>query len=234
MDNTNDLSGEFILKNQPIGTSAVAQSAEASENPTQDTHHHPIFPTIRNSKLHFLSSLCIDPKNITIVNQDKDEFIHLLVRRHLITNVPWLAIVCLLLFAPVVIPLLLFEFTFIQFSPSTIFSALLLYYLSLFGYSLLKFCEWYFHVGLVSNKRVVDVDLVNILSKNVSETEVKQVVDVTYTKKGILQSIFGFGNVFLQTEAVLANFEFDRVPRPAEVAEIVSQLSQHHRKGDNS
>jgi hypothetical protein len=228
MDTDNNLSGEFILKN--------SGSATVNTNPTVSTskphvHHHASFAGIRKNGLNFYTSLCIDPHNISIINQDVDEIVHLLVRRHLITNIFWIIGVLLLLFLPLLLPLLLSPFTYIEFSASTITSALLLYYLSLFGYTLLKFCEWYFHVGLVSNKRVVDVDLANILSKNVAETDIKSVEDVTYTQKGIIQSIFNFGNVFLQTEAVLANFEFDRVPHPSQVAEIVSQVSQHEKEG---
>jgi hypothetical protein len=232
MDDDKNLSGEFILNK--TATPSQPEQVVGNETLKVDTLHHPVFPGIRKNRLSFYSSLCIDPHNISIINQDKDETVHLLARRHLITNIFWVVGVILLLFAPLTIPLFLFQFSFIEFSPTTVMSALMLYYLSLFGYSLLKFCEWYFHVGLVSNKRIVDVDLANILSKNVAETDVKSVEDVSYTQKGIIQSIFNFGNVFIQTEAVMANFEFDRTPHPSQVAEIISQASQFQKKGELS
>ncbi|HRN96054.1 MAG TPA: hypothetical protein PLD54_01245 [Candidatus Levybacteria bacterium] len=230
MDNDKKLSGEFILEKKE---SSDSQAPAVNENVSESTHHHPVFPDINKRRLHFLSSLCVDPDNLSIINQDHDETVHLLVRCHLITNIFWVLAVILLLFLPLIVPFLLPEFTFIQFSATTIISTLLLFYLSLFGYTLLKFAEWYFHVGLVSNKRIVDVDLANILSKNIAETDVKQVEDVSYVQKGIIQSVFNFGDVHIQTEAVLANFEFNRVPHPSQIAEIVSDLSLHFKKGDS-
>src|SRR5690606_32376731 len=85
-----------------------------------------------------------------------------------------------------------------QPSPVTIIIFLLLYYLALFGYVLLKFSAWYFHVGLITNKRLVDIDMHSILSKNVAETEIAAVEDVAYIQKGILQSLFNYGTVNIQ------------------------------------
>lgn len=227
-----DIAGEFIIEKDASPSSEGEESSVSSSDST--SHPHPIFPSINRHNLRFFSSLCVDPKNVSIINQDSDETVHLLVRRHWITNLLWVLSVLVLSFVPILIPLFLHEFEFIKFSSSTIISGLLLYYLAIFGYCILKFAEWYFHVGLVTNKRIVDVDLANILTKNVAETDIKQVEDVTFIQKGIIQSLFNFGNVFIQTEAVVANFEFDRIPFPSQVAEIVSQLSQHHKRGGRS
>lgn len=225
-----ELTGEFIIDKDTTPSS----EEEVSSAQSSDSHSHPIYPGINRHNLRFFSSLCVDPKNISIINQDSDETVHLLVRRHWITNLLWILSIFVLSFIPILIPLFLHEFEFIRFSPTTIISGLLLYYLALFGYCILKFAEWYFHVGLVTNKRIVDVDLANILTKNVAETDIKQVEDVTFVQNGIIQSLFNFGNVFIQTEAVVANFEFDRIPFPSQVAEIVSQLAQHHKRGGRS
>ncbi len=222
-----NLSGEFILQQKTAIPSSESRSDSASSK--SDDHPHTHYPEIRRHSLNFLSSLCIDPQNVTIVSQDPDETIHILVRRHHITNLPWILLVIFLLFVPLLIPIFSQPFSFIQVSPFTTTSFLLLYYLSLFGYSLLKFAEWYFHVGLITNKRLVDIDMHNILSKNVAETEIAAVEDVAYTQKGILQSVFRYGTVNIQTEAVEANFEFDKVSHPSQVAEIINQLANAAR-----
>lgn len=217
----NDLSGEFILKNNV----PAPASTEISKSKHITTHAHPDYPDIRHRSTNFLTSLCIDPENVKIVSQDVDEDLHVLVRRHHITNLPWIALVIVLLFVPLFTGYL-FSFTPIPPpSPSVTIGYLLLYYVALFGYTVLKFSEWYFHVGLITNKRLVDVDMHNILSKNVAETEIAAVEDVSYVQKGILQSIFHYGTVSVQTEAVQANFEFDKIPRPSQVAEIINQLA---------
>lgn len=221
-----NLSGEFVLQQKGSGASATQ---------TQQSAHglsHKTPGDIAKNSLHFFSSLCLDPKGISIINQDTDETVHILIRQHLITNVPWILLVLLLAILPIATPLVLsFLPEFLSLSASTVASFIGLYYLSLFGYSLLKFTEWYFQAGLITNKRLIDVDMANILSKNISEAQITSVEDVTFTQKGILQSLFNFGSVFIQTEAVEQNFEFERIPHPSQVAEIISELAEQARGG---
>lgn len=217
------ISGEFILSESHKGSATAAPSVLTT--PTHVRHSHHEYPDIRSRKLGFSSSLSIDPENITIAGQDPDEVVHLLVRRHLITDLRWIVFVVILSLLPLFLPFFSTQLNFLHVSGSTITSFLLLYFLALFGYILLKFCEWYFHVGLITNKRLIDIDMNNILSRNIAETEVIDVQDVAYTQKGILQSAFNYGNVQIQTEAVEANFEYDKVPRPSQVAEIIADLA---------
>lgn len=226
-----NVSGEIILHQALESTPVAATKEKTPPTKSSPDHPHKQFPKTGGRSLNFLSSLCIDPKNIVIARQSQGETIHLLVRKHHITNLPWILLVFILLLAPGLMPLFFGQFPIIQASPVTIISLLSLYYLSLFGYVLLKFSEWYFHVGLITNKRLVDIDMHNILSKNVAETEIAEVEDVAYTQSGILQSVFRYGTVSIQTEAVQANFEFDKVPYPSQVAEIITQLASAAKKG---
>lgn len=227
---TSDISGEIIL-HQAAEPSSLKSEAEDAQPESLSNHPHKQFPEIKRHSLNFLTSMCIDPRNVKIARQAANEDIHLLVRRHHITNLPWVLLVFILLFLPGLMPLFFEQFPIMHASPVTIIGLLSLYYLSLFGYVLLKFSEWYFHVGLITNKRLVDIDMHNILSKNVAETEIAAVEDVAYTQSGILQSVFRYGTVNIQTEAVQANFEFDKVPHPSQVAEIINQLAYAAKKG---
>lgn len=223
-----NLSGEFFLSE----TKPPAQSKDQKTINTKNKHSHSVFPWINKESLHFYSSLCIDPKKVTVYSQTADEDIHIIVRRHHVTNIPWIALILVLTLVPIILYPFLSRIPYITFSSSTIFITVALYYLSLFGYGLLKFAEWYFHVGVITNKRLLDIDMLNILSKNVAETPMSAVVDVTYHQQGILQTFFKYGNVEIQTEAVQQNFEYDLIPHPSQVAEIINQLasSRYNRK----
>ncbi len=225
---SNQLSGEFILQDNKTS----ASKSSRTEKTLHTNHAHSFFPNINKESLHFYSSLCLDPSKVTTHSQLPEEDIHILVRRHHITNIPWFMIIVALIFVPFLLIPLISQVPFVSFSPSTIFIAGSLYYLGLFGYALLKFAEWYFHVGLITNKRLLDIDMLNILSKNVAETQLSAVVDVTYTQTGFLQSVFKYGNVVIQTEAVQQNFEYDKVPHPSQVAEMINQLAQSNKKGN--
>ena len=159
------ISGEFILS-QPNDVTAPSSSSTRSST-IQVRHSHREYPEIRSKKLGFSSSLCIDPDNITIAGQDADEIVHLLVRRHLITNFRWVTVVVALSLLPLFLPFFSSQLNFLRVSGTTITSFLFLYYLALAGYVLLKFSEWYFHIGLITNKRLIDIYMNNIISRNI-------------------------------------------------------------------
>ena len=199
-----ELTGEFILNNkkQPV-TKALGEE----EN------------------LHFYSSLSYHPKKVKFENQEKDEEIVLLVRRDLITNVPWILTALILIF----IPPLLFLFSdfitpFIQISPQTQLVSILFYYLAIFGFILVEFTLWYFNVGLVTNIRIIDLDVSGILYKHVSETRLNLIEDVSYSQVGSVRSVFNYGDVLIQTAGTLANFEFDRAPEPARIVRVIADM----------
>ena len=196
-----NLSGEFVIRN---------------EDPATPPHKHSI---------HFYSSLGVNPDNVTFENQDEDEEIILLVRRDLITNVPWILVALIL----ISIPPLIFFFNdlfspFFQISAVTQVVAILFYYLIVLGFILVEFTIWYFNVGLVTNKRIIDLDVSGILFKHVSETKLNLIEDVSYAQIGAIRSIFNYGDVLVQTAATYANFEFDRAPEPARIVRIIAEM----------
>lgn len=177
----------------------------------------------KKSKATFYSSLCVYPTNVHFENQEEDEEIILLIRRDLITNVPWIALALFLALVPFIVSLFSDLITpFFHPSPATLLVILLFYYLVIFGFILVEFSIWYFTVGLVTNKRIIDLDLMGILSKHVSETKINLIEDVSYTQVGSIRSIFNYGDVLLQTAGTLTNFEFDRAPEPARIVRIIA------------
>lgn len=176
-----------------------------------------------------LSSYTKHPKGIKFVNQERDEHIILFLRRHFIVNVPWI-------FLTIVFSLLpLFVFFLIEVSninlftipPQLVVIIMIFYYLVVFNYALMNFIIWFYHVGIVTQKRLLDLDVYNILSHHLAETEMHDIVDVSYAQKGFFQSFFNYGDVPIQTEAIKANFEFEASPHPAEVSDIITDLRPH-------
>lgn len=202
MPEENNLSGEFILN--------------PSKSPNQPSH--------KNS-MHFYSSLEVNPDNVVFENQEPDEEIKLLVRRDLIANVPWIVTALILISIPPLIFLFNDLFTpFFQISRTTQVIATLFYYLIVFGFILVEFTIWYFNVGLVTNKRILDLDVSGILFKHASETKLNLIEDVSYSQVGAIRSVFNYGDVLIQTAATQANFEFDRAPEPAQIVRIIADM----------
>jgi membrane protein YdbS with pleckstrin-like domain len=212
MPGAEGLSGEFILN------PADKKKKDSLESDIKKHLKH-------RHKVNFYTSLCINPEGLTFESQEPDEEIVLLVRRDLITNVPWIAAVFLL----IIIPPLILVFSnlfapFFQISPAALFLGALFYYLLVAGFIIIEFAIWYFNVGLVTNKRVIDLNLHGILYKHVSETRLNLIEDVSYGKVGAIRAIFDYGDVLIQTAGTMANFEFLRVPEPARVSRIIADM----------
>lgn len=181
---------------------------------------------VRSSKMGILTTFCQNPKGITFENQEENEEVILFIRRHIITNVPWVAITLTLLIVPFFLQALL-PFLGYEFVPSTYWViGLGFYYLVVIGYALLQFTAWFYNVGIVTNIRVVDIDINGITNRNIAAAVVQDIVDVEYSQRGFIQSFFDYGNVHMQTEGLKANFEFLLIPKPAQVSDIISGLMQ--------
>ncbi len=219
MDNEK-LKGEFVL-NQKKTVSEKSQEKSQEKDPSSELliHHR------EHKKPKFYSSMSVYPDGVTFQNQEADEDVVLLVRRDFITNVPWILSTILLLLAP---PALFFLtpiiFPTIIISPILLILSILFYYLIVFSFTLLNFAIWYFNVGIVTNKRAMDIDVPNILVKMISEARLPSIVDVSFTQAGGIRSFFDYGDLFIQTEGIHQNIEYDRAPNPNLVRKIIGEL----------
>ncbi len=174
-----------------------------------------------------LSALLQNPPQTHFESQEKGEEIVFLLRRHWVTNVGWLLRSLLLLFVPLVVVFLFREesLTFLAAWPVNFeVLVLLLWYLLVLGYTLEAFLTWYFNVYIVTSRRVVDIDFWGLFYKNVSETPISNVQDVTYTMSGVVQTVFNYGTICIQTAAEQREFEFEDIPNPGYVHDRLTDL----------
>ena len=170
-----------------------------------------------------LSSFCYVPDHLNFETQDKKEKIVLLLRRHPITNLPWMAFVVFMAAAP----LLLYVFPVTQFLPPQFqLLAILAWYAFVFTYAFENFLVWFFNVNIVTDERIIDIDFHNFVYKEVTDAELNNIEDVTYTMGGPARTIFDYGNIFVQTAGEKQNIEMLGVPKPHRVAKILQELRQ--------
>ncbi len=82
---------------------------------------------------------------------------------------------------------------------------------------------WYFNVYILTNERIVDLDFVGILDKQVAFTTLNHIEDITPKTIGFFGTFFDYGNVYIQTAAEKPEFDFEKVPRPDDVAHLILQ-----------
>jgi len=171
--------------------------------------------------------LVINPRKIKFANQEKDEEVLLLIRRHPIANLPWVLAFVLMVFAlPVA-----FRFQWLASFPSNFQMVVAFAWLTLalavfWG----GFLSWFFNVNIVSSKRVVDIDFYNLIYREVTDAEVEKIQDVTHKMGGLFGLIFNYGDVFIQTAGTKPEIEFLKVPRPAQIATVLRQIREEAEK----
>jgi len=157
---------------------------------------------------------------VHFTTQHEDEEVVLVVRKHILTQFPWIFNAVIFVILAMVANLLLPQ----AIDPRHIFVFNLFAAFFIFSYIWVNFLLWYFTIGMVTTERIIDLDFLNILYKEFSATTILQVSDITTMIGGFFGSLFHFGDVLVKTEGFQQNIEFDDVPNPSEVVKIINSL----------
>ncbi|OGC48319.1 hypothetical protein A3F07_01170 [candidate division WWE3 bacterium RIFCSPHIGHO2_12_FULL_38_15] len=179
------------------------------------------------------SSRVTNPKSSRYDGEDQDEQILYVLRKAFITNYKW--ILTTVFFA--LFPFLL-NYFFLSLNGRTpdfiparlIFIVNIFWYLFLFGFVFANYINWYFNIYLITNKKIIDMDFVGILYKNISEAPLSNIEDVTSNISGAFGTIFNIGHVLIQTAGEKTEFEFYNVSNPSKVRDILSDFVMEERK----
>jgi len=174
-----------------------------------------------------LRAYILHPAKVRFGIQEKDEEIILLLRKHWLTNVPWLLVFSVLIFAPLVLRI----FPLIDFLPVRYqLMSVIAWYLLLIAFIFEKFLTWFFNVYIVTDERIIDVDFYNLIYKQVTEAKIDKIQDTTSRVGGVIRSLFNFGDVLVQTAGAEPNLEFEAVPYPDQVVKILDELRAQEEK----
>lgn len=154
-------------------------------------------------------------------SQNSDEQIILVLRKHPITQIKWLISAIILAF----IPFLFNGISILGFLPSSYqFAGLVIWYLLLAGFIFESFLTWFFNVYIITDERIIDVDFLSLIYRNISTAKIDNIEDVTATTGGAIPAMFDYGTVTIQTAAEKREFEFNDVPHPNRVSKLLNEL----------
>lgn len=164
-------------------------------------------------------SYCLYPQ-INFETYEEGEKIILLLRAHPITQIP-------VFFNTIIFSLIIFSSNIflnylLTFTQTLIFNFFALIFI--FSYLFFNFLNWYFNVGIITNKRVIDIDFHSVLYKEISTAHLDKIEDITVKSGGYFESFFNYGDIYIQTAGVERYIEFTNVPFPSEVVEIINKL----------
>ena len=177
----------------------------------------------------FLNSFCILPGKVRFETQEMKEKVVLLLRQHWLTQVGWLVTGLIMLWLPIG----LFWIPVIDFMPSNYqFMSLVMWYLLVIAFVYEKFITWFFHVFIITDERIIDINFYNLLYKEVSEAKIDNIEDVTYRQGGVVRAMFDYGDVAMQTAGEKREFMIESVPSPSRVVKILNELKleEEHEK----
>lgn len=176
--------------------------------------------------MNVFSAFVEKPKDIRFATQEKGEKIIFVLRKHIVTNIPWLFTGILGLIAPIFLMQFLLNNPELNIVlPITLQNALVVtWYLITLIYLIESFITWYFNVYIVTDRRVIDVDFKPLFTKKISETPYQNIEDTSFTMNSFFQTVFNYGHVFVQTAAESREFEFIDVPNPSRVQDVLSDF----------
>lgn len=180
----------------------------------------PIVKTLPRSK-SVLAAFITRPRKINFETQERQEKVVLLLRRHWLTNVPWVMLVALMLVAPCLFRWLPWQ----DFLPDRFkLMGLIGWYLLTTAVFLEKSLSWLFNVNLITDERVVDIDFPTLLYRHISSAKIDHIEDVNIQVGGFVRSLFNYGDVVIQTAGAQQETCFEAVPQPARVVKILNEL----------
>lgn len=166
-------------------------------------------------------SFCIRP-DTRFDTQGADEVVLLVLRAHPITLVPILINGLFLFF--ILFFMNFFFPSFLEISQILFINVFFLVIIA--NYIWFGFLNWYFNVGIITNQGIVDIDFNLILYKETTYTLLSHIEDITAKSGGFLESVFDFGNLFIQTAGTERNTEFLNIPHPSSAAKIINSIVQ--------
>lgn len=153
--------------------------------------------------------------NVSFEGETSGEIVLFVLRAHPITNLPWIALTIFLVLLPIILgPAFELLNLSLPISLQNKFLILSIWYLFIFGFAFQNFLYWYFNIYMLTNKRIVDIDYYGLFYRNIAQTPLSNVQDITFTKGGLFQNFFDYGDIHIQTAGTNVNFDFIHIPDP--------------------
>ncbi len=100
------------------------------------------------------------------------------------------------------------------------------YYFLVLSYFLVLWLDYYFDITIVTNERIIDIQQSGLFNRSVSELYLQQVQDVSGKQQGLVQNLFGFGDVIIQTAGNKTNFVIDQVKDSYKISRQIIDLQE--------
>lgn len=97
-------------------------------------------------------------------------------------------------------------------------------------FGLFLLCLWNSNIVIVTNQRVMVINLPTPINRKVTEVPLTNIQDISFESAGILETIFGFGDVLLQTAGSKSNdIILKDLEAPYDVQQLISEAMKKQK-----
>lgn len=172
-------------------------------------------------------------KNLTSLEEDEE--IKGIVRHHWIS----FSMAFLKIIIPPILILILIRFMgfsgFIKmisgFIMSWVFFAVFIFWAT---FSFYNWFIWYFDSAVITNKRVIIIEQSGVFNKTVSSADFEKIQDITVQISGLIPTLFGYGNIILQTAGEAPNLTMKDVPKPGDIQQKILHIKNIAREPEEN
>lgn len=166
------------------------------------------------------------------VSSELLDFRPLILRRHPI-NLLSAALRALLMILPLVVIHLAVSISDFGTLPTTrmalwLFDGVMAVFI--ISYFMMQWIFWYLDVWLLTNDRLIDVQLVTLFNRRVAQLNLSQVEDVRVETLGFLAALLHFGDITVQSAGREGVFALRSIPNASEVVTLISDLATAAQK----
>ena len=145
------------------------------------------FRSLKNTVLKNLKEKNSDsfkafPKELNFLDKERDENIVLVLRTPFFRYIPQMIAMLLTLLLPLIIYL---PISGEEGSRTFMIAMMLIAVMIVVTFLIFAVLRWYYNVGIITDKRVLDIDFHNIMSHSVAEARLEKIVDITVKQKGM-------------------------------------------------
>lgn len=108
--------------------------------------------------------------------------------------------------------------------------ALSIYALAIWLFFFNSLIDYYLDFWIVTNERIINIEQRGLFSRSVAELKLYRVQDVKAEVRGVMHTVFDYGDITVQTAGEEAHFVFKQVPKPYKVARQILELVEQDRE----
>jgi hypothetical protein len=91
-----------------------------------------------------------------------------------------------------------------------------------------KFVIWYLNVYIITTSRLIEIQRSGVFSKEVLETPLERILNVSFRTTGFVSTLFGYGDVLVQVVGLEQPIDIEDVPTPHAVKDFLWAMHEEH------